>query len=118
MRGPSVRLKYDVRRRWKCPQCGAERLVPATETTVRCTCSGSSSQTNTAVQMKLIEPQRYVRATPPPLDLVMTEADCDPEPESTPVVQAESVSIEVTEIEITEVVTEIIEENEARAQES
>ncbi len=70
MRGPTIRLKYDVRRHWKCPECGAERRVSATETAIRCVCSSG-------VQMKLVETQRYVRATPEPIDFVLTEEDCD-----------------------------------------
>jgi len=73
MRGPSIRIKYDVRRRWVCPVCGLERFVAATETSVRCPCRSGE------VQMELREPFRPARPAPPPLDLLITEADCDPD---------------------------------------
>ncbi len=50
--------------------------------------------------MHLIEPQRRVRPTPPPLDLVMTEADCDPEIASSP----EVASVDVTAERLPEIV--------------
>ena len=61
MRGPGLRLKIDVRRVWRCPQCGKQRRVAATEVVVRCTCNPSQPQ------MQLIEPQRRVRIEHPPL---------------------------------------------------
>ncbi|SFI04861.1 hypothetical protein [Planctomicrobium piriforme] len=73
MRGPTVRIKYDVRRLWRCPACGKERKVPATETSVRCNCSSAPPL------MKLIELQRYARAAAPPLDLVVREEDLLPD---------------------------------------
>ena len=61
MRGPGQRLRIDVRRLWKCPQCGYERHAPANETTVRCHCDKNE------YWMKLVEPQRIVRD--PPVEL-------------------------------------------------
>ncbi|ADG69749.1 hypothetical protein Plim_3938 [Planctopirus limnophila DSM 3776] len=40
MKGPWGRIQTDCRRVWKCPACGAQRLLPATITSVVCQCSG------------------------------------------------------------------------------
>lgn len=74
MRGPGLRIKYDVRRLWHCPACGYERHVPATETAVRCHCRADKPW------MKLVESQRTVR---PPSTPVNPYVELDPdEPES------------------------------------
>ena len=66
MRGAGMRLGLDVRRLWRCPQCGAERKLPADVTTVRCSaCSGSPF-------MQIVEPQRRPRPTPKPLNPFIT----------------------------------------------
>lgn len=78
MRGPGVRIQNDVRRLWRCPACSRERKVPATQTTVLCSCR------QPAPQMQLIEGKRYAKPTPPELDLVMTEEDCGPEEAAVP----------------------------------
>lgn len=62
MRGPGIRLKLDVRRRWRCPQCGSERKLPASVTSVRCSC------TPEAPFLSIIEGQRRSRPDPEPLD--------------------------------------------------
>ncbi|WP_131818132.1 hypothetical protein [Planctopirus hydrillae] len=43
MKGPWGRIQTDCRRVWKCPACGAQRLLPATITSVVCQCSGRES---------------------------------------------------------------------------
>ena len=62
MRGPQLRVQYDVRRLWCCPQCGYERHAPATEVAVRCHC------TRDEPLMKLVEGQRPVRPAGKPID--------------------------------------------------
>lgn len=69
MRGPGLRLKYDVRRLWQCPECGYERHAPATEVTVRCHCNEQDPW------MKLVEPQRQIRPAARPLDPYVEIAD-------------------------------------------
>lgn len=95
MRGPGMRLKYDVRRQWKCPKCGLERLVAATATTVRCQCETPGPL------MQLLESKRYARAEPAPLppyfemeeipasEEVAAEPVLAPEPGAVPVPAAE-----------------------------
>ena len=38
MRGPGYRLDLDVRRVWRCPQCGKERRLGGEVTAVACAC--------------------------------------------------------------------------------
>jgi len=66
MRGPGMRLGLDVRRSWRCPQCGAERKQPADVTSVRC------SACSAAPFMQIVEPQRRPRPTPKPLNPFIT----------------------------------------------
>lgn len=63
MRGPKVRIQYDMRRLWKCPKCGYERRAHAHQTTLRCHCESDGPF------MKLVESQRLVRPEPEELDL-------------------------------------------------
>lgn len=69
MRGPGLRVSIDVRRLWRCPRCGYERKVPATETAVRCQCSAERPW------MKLVEALRPSRPTPAPLDSYLNWED-------------------------------------------
>lgn len=84
MRGPGNRMKYDVRRLWRCPQCGYERHVAATAVSVRCHCSKDEPL------MKLVEHKRTQRAAPPPLDLYIEYDENAPE-EAAPLAEADSV---------------------------
>ncbi|MCA9044625.1 MAG: hypothetical protein KDA69_09920 [Planctomycetaceae bacterium] len=63
MRGPGLRVLCDVRRTWKCPQCGYVRRVSAEEASVRCHCKGGETL------MVLQEEQRRHRPVVSPLDL-------------------------------------------------
>ncbi|MEZ6044483.1 MAG: hypothetical protein R3C11_02655 [Planctomycetaceae bacterium] len=40
IKGPDFRNKLEVRRRWKCPDCQRELLLPGDRTSVRCNCKG------------------------------------------------------------------------------
>ena len=62
MRGPGLRVKYDVRRHWTCPECGYERKVPGHVVAVRCHCDEGTHW------MELREPQREVRPEVTPLN--------------------------------------------------
>ncbi len=76
MKGPGLRLHLDVRRLWRCPECGYERRTSGTHTSLRC------EECTSAAQMKLVEAQRPERPPPRPLDLVIEyDPAWDPEPE-------------------------------------
>lgn len=81
VRGPGMRMKLDVRRRWRCPLCDFERRLPASVTSVRCSCSSD------APFMKIVEGQRRPRPTPEPLNPYL-EFEPDAETES-PIPKAE-----------------------------
>jgi hypothetical protein len=66
MRGPGMRLGLDVRRLWQCPQCGAQRKLPADVTSVRC------SACSVAPFMQIVEPPRRPRPAPKPLNPFLT----------------------------------------------
>jgi hypothetical protein len=78
MRGPGLRLKYDVRRLWRCPVCGYERRAPAMEVVVRCHCNHEEPW------MKLVEPKRQVRPPARPHDPYIEVASPPDEPEPQP----------------------------------
>lgn len=94
MRGPMVRLNLDVRRLWRCPQCGYERRLPADQTAVHCHCSDSKPF------MQLVEERRAARPVPeilPPYFEYEEDDDITAEPEglmeeTTSIDSAESVS--------------------------
>jgi len=65
MKGPGMRLDLDVRRVWRCPECGVERRTSGDRTIVSC---HACKQTR---WMTLVEPQRPVRTLAAPLDLVI-----------------------------------------------
>lgn len=56
MRGPGIRLDLDVRRVWRCPQCGKQRRVGGEVTTVTCTC-GKPMQLVEEGRRRFREPQ-------------------------------------------------------------
>ncbi|WP_145199240.1 hypothetical protein [Thalassoglobus polymorphus] len=53
-----VRIKYDVRRLWRCPKCHYERRAHASQTAIRCHCE------KVGPFMQLVEEQRKVRDEP------------------------------------------------------
>lgn len=61
MKGPSGRLKFDVRRRWQCPRCGRQDAVPGDVVNRRC------PQCQEPVWMVLLE--ENVKPKPGPADL-------------------------------------------------
>jgi hypothetical protein len=75
MRGPGMRLGLDVRRLWRCPQCAAERKLPADVTSVRC------SACSNAPFMQIVEPPRHPRPTPKPLNPFLTIDPDTPDPD-------------------------------------
>jgi hypothetical protein len=80
MRGPGIRLDLDVRRRWRCPACGAERKTHGDVTSVACQCSPD------APLMLYVEAARPRRPEPKPYDPYF-DADWEQapdEPESDP----------------------------------
>lgn len=82
MKGPFERLKYDLRRIWECPQCGAKQRSDGTVTTRFCQCG--KPNTNPLVAMKLVSdgPRRMV----PPI--------------ARPVIEAASEVIGVTQVDV------------------
>jgi hypothetical protein len=61
-----MRLGLDVRRLWQCPQCGAQRKLPADVTSIRC------SACSAAPFMQIVEPPRRPRPVPKPLNPFLT----------------------------------------------
>lgn len=57
MRGPGLRTSYDVRRLWKCPECGKTRRSQGRVTAMVCSCQSEP------VFMNLVEQQRPHRAS-------------------------------------------------------
>lgn len=93
MRGPFERLKYDLRRIWECPRCGARRRTDGATTTQLCKCE-KSGQTREAISMKLIGDG--ARRTVPPIARPKPEiaaAAVTPE-------QAAVVSVAVTQVDV------------------
>jgi len=90
MRGPGLRLNIDVRRMWKCPQCGKQRRVAATAVTVHCACNPSQPL------MQLCEPQRRVRIEHPPLPAYLEFEEIPGEEDR--LSQNESVSDQIPEV--------------------
>ncbi len=60
-----MRLDLDVRRVWRCPECGIERRSSGDRTVMACHVCKSSQL------MSLVDPQRASRSIAPPLDLVI-----------------------------------------------
>lgn len=71
MRGLNFRQKSDIRRHWRCPECGVERKAPASVTVLRCGCAKSQPF------MKLVEPQRVVRPALQTVNKYVTDEDLD-----------------------------------------
>ncbi|MEW4488603.1 hypothetical protein AB1L42_11005 [Thalassoglobus sp. JC818] len=100
MRGPSVRIRYDVRRLWKCPECGYERKVDARHTSVRCHCQDGN------FFMRLVEPKRFVRPELSESDCYVTEDDFPEEPGSGPSIEnSQTAAAASTESQPSEAVT-------------
>jgi hypothetical protein len=94
MRGPGMRLGLDVRRLWQCPQCGAQRKLPADVTSVRC------SACSAAPFMQIVEPPRRPRLAPKPLNPFLT-IDLDTPEEG----EQQSTATTVVTVTMTETVT-------------
>ncbi|WP_254513270.1 hypothetical protein [Anatilimnocola floriformis] len=97
MKGPFERLKYDLRRIWECPKCGAKVRTDGAATTQFCRCG--KNNTNPAVPMKLVGdgPRRLVPLAPRPAVTA--------EPASTEVIAVAAATVEITTTTI-EVTTE------------
>ena len=50
IKGPGLKVRYDVRRFWKCPACNRTRRAPIDRVSVRCHCR------NDGTWMQLVEP--------------------------------------------------------------
>jgi hypothetical protein len=64
MKGPSERLKYDLRRLWECPVCKHRERTPGTVTFRHCSCQMKNLDGRPVV-MKLV--QDGVQRLAPPL---------------------------------------------------
>ncbi len=62
MKGPGQRIDLDVRRIWKCPQCGKTRKLGGEITSVRCNCRRED------VWMQLVEVEEDSATSPEPVD--------------------------------------------------
>ncbi|MCA9076357.1 MAG: hypothetical protein KDA93_15115 [Planctomycetaceae bacterium] len=92
-----MRLDLDVRRRWRCADCGAERRASGDRTVVTCHVCGDGKR------MSLIEPRRPVRTLAEPLDLVVELHPDDVALPAAPVIEVEPVVEEpMTEVEALE----------------
>lgn len=82
MRGPGMRIDFDMRRIWRCPACGSERRAEGKITSLRCNCSSGPTM------MKLIEPQRWrppeQRPADPYMEFEVEEAAPEPPPKEDP----------------------------------
>ena len=67
MKGPFERLKYDLRRIWECPACGAKQRTDGSVTTRFCTCGKPNSNPQLAMKLVSDGPRRTVPPIPPPL---------------------------------------------------
>jgi len=92
MKGPGLRLKCDVRRIWRCPDCGSEVAAGGNVTALRCQCE------NPHPFMQLIEPRRRVRPEAAPLD-VYFECAPEDEPDALPT-PASVVTVAVSDSEV------------------
>ena len=59
MKGPFLRLRYDMHRAWECQSCHAKVSTPGTTTTMMCDCGSQktgegSKQTDGRVSMKMV----------------------------------------------------------------
>jgi hypothetical protein len=84
-----MRLDLDVRRRWRCPACGAERKTAGDVTSVACQCSAE------APLMHFVEVSRLRRPEPKPYDPYV-DADFE-DLSDEPCVEQESLSGDVTD---------------------
>ena len=66
-----MRIDLDVRRVWKCPQCGGRRKTAGAVTSLRCTCRPQG------VLMQLQEQRREVKKFPYPADEPTDTIDTD-----------------------------------------
>jgi hypothetical protein len=108
MKGPFERLKYDLRRIWECPACGARQRTDGSETTRFCQCG--KPNTNPLVSMKLISdgPRRTVPPIAPP-QIEQSQVEQPPveqppvdvaEPAASETAPAVPTQIEVTQVEV------------------
>jgi len=66
MKGPGFRNKVEVRRRWKCPECGKEVLVPGEQTAVWCNCQKQEKSMTLVEEYVPHIAQRFVYVPPKP----------------------------------------------------
>jgi len=72
IKGPGLRIVYDVRRFWKCPECGRTERSPVDTVARKCSCRSEG------IWMTLIEPA----PAPPPFEVPVAAAKDTPEPET------------------------------------
>jgi len=95
IKGPGLKIRFDVRRDWECGQCGYRIKLPANRVALRCPQCGES------VWLRLVEPQRVVKPyqVPLPTDIEFSDLELD-EMEET--VVAAPVEVPTTEEKVVE----------------
>lgn len=74
IKGPGLKVRYDVRRYWNCPACNRTRRAPIDRVAVRCNCR------NDGTWMKLVEPG----PAPPPFEVEYSALEADSKPVKDP----------------------------------
>lgn len=75
MKGPGLRNRLEVRRRWKCPQCNKEVCLPGDQTAAWCDCQKKE------ILMKLVE--EYIPKSVQRFQYVAPKAENEPSEEAT-----------------------------------
>jgi hypothetical protein len=76
MKGPSGRLKYDVRRVWECPICGRRERTGGQVVNRLCPCHPDNDPPR-LVWMRLVEDGPKIPKAPPPPEAPTTERSGD-----------------------------------------
>jgi hypothetical protein len=103
MKGPFERLKYDLRRIWECPACGAKQRTDGAVTTRFCQCG--KPNTNPLVAMKLVSdgPRRTVPPIAPPVPEIAVPVSVAPNDVVSTTGTADVTQLEVMRVEVTQV---------------
>jgi hypothetical protein len=83
MRGPGMRLDLDVRRVWRCPQCGKQRRLGGEATTATCTC-GARMQLAEERHSRFLLPQPLVSRELTVASFELTEDELSPPAQTSP----------------------------------
>ena len=112
IKGPGLRLRYDHRRRWKCPACGRKAKTRGSVVVKPCNCEGGETW------MHLVKRPAPPPFPPPPAPTAVVAAEPETQDTSsaesetvtpeTPLVEAAVTEAAVTEATVTEAtVTEV-----------